>query len=526
MATPRQNSPRKRSSSKKTTSSKSSSSTTRRKTGTSTAKRRNKPKKQPQQPVRLNIGLPLVIIISLCSSSAIGYIWFFAPWPTEEAQGTQVAQVEPVKKLKPAPPPPQPQAEAPPPPPQPWPEEKQTRMTEQDVAIINEIAGKKPPEPAQPEPKPEVTAETTEAAVIGPEGEFIGEEETLMAKADPPTPVAPQEEAKPEPEPEPVVKAATPANVARAQPLNPDEMTTERVAAYQVALERMHFSCGFVDGDVGMRTRRVIRAFQQSRGLPVTGELDAATRNAIGEPGEPFTNYIVTAKDMEQVVPTPKLWKEKAKAKFLGYNDPWEMLAEKFHCTVGYLQDLNPDVTTVSVGTEVIGPKVFPAKSIRKADSIRIILDETTIQALDANGRIIAHFPCSIARNKNKRPQGELRVKNIAVNPDYTFSPDVITSVAEAEGITKKMILPPGPNNPVGTAWVGLTLPGYGMHGTPEPEDISRTQSSGCFRLSNWNANKLLRMVKVGMPVNVIPPKNPTVPAAQRVQRAVPIMPR
>lgn len=520
MATPRQNSPRKRSSSKKTTASKSSS-TSRRKPGTSTSKRRNRSKQAPQEPIRLNIGLPLVIIISLCSSSAIGYIWFFAPWPKEEAQ---TAQVEPIKKLKPAPPrpAPQPQVDVPPPPPKPWPDEN--RMTEEEVAIINEIAGKKPDETKPPEP--EEKAEPQEPTVIGPEGEFIGEEETLIAKADPPATAKPKEEAKPEPEPEPVVKAATPANVARAQPLNPDEMTTERVAAYQVALERMHFSCGFVDGDVGMRTRRVIRAFQQSRGLPVTGELDAATRNAIGEPGEPFTNYIVTAKDMEQVVPTPKLWKEKSKAKFLGYNDPWEMLAEKFHCTVGYLKDLNPDVTTVGVGTEVIGPKVFPAQPIRKADSIRIILDETTIQALDANGRIMAHFPCSIARNKNKRPQGELRVKNIAVNPDYTFSPDVITSVAEAEGITKKMILPPGPNNPVGTAWVGLTLPGYGMHGTPEPEDISRTQSSGCFRLSNWNANKLLRMVKVGMPVNVIPPKNPTPPAAQRAERAIPIMPR
>lgn len=291
----------------------------------------------------------------------------------------------------------------------------------------------------------------------------------------------------------------------RAQPLNPKALTATRIAAFQVALERMHFSVGFIDGDVGMRCRRALRAFQASHGIPITGELDDATQEAIGEPGEPYFNYIVTPEDMEAIMPAPKTWVEKSQVKTLGYNSTWELLAEKFHCTRSYLKELNPDIKEIDIGTVVIGPKVFPAAKLPKAASLRVILSETTIQALDDKGNIIAHFPCSIAADKNKRPNGVLAVKTVVPDPNYTFNPDVLKEAASAEHITKKMVLPPGPNNPVGTAWIGLTLPGYGIHGTPEPEDISRTQSHGCFRLANWNAEKVLKMVKVGTPVEVVP---------------------
>ena len=118
---------------------------------------------------------------------------------------------------------------------------------------------------------------------------------------------------------------------------------------------------------------------------------------------------------------------------------------------------------------------------------------------------MLAHFPVSIARKVEKRPQGELRVRTAAREPNYTFDPKVLTLAAQQEGITNKLILPPGPNNPVGTAWIGLSLPGYGIHGTPEPEDISRTGSHGCFRLANWNATKLVHAVRPGIPVEVVP---------------------
>jgi lipoprotein-anchoring transpeptidase ErfK/SrfK len=307
---------------------------------------------------------------------------------------------------------------------------------------------------------------------------------------------------------EPVVQPVplSPQGVpARALPLDPNVLTTERIAAYQVALERIHFSCGFIDGDQGMRTQRMLRAFQSSRGLPITGFLDLTTRAAIGEPGEPFLTYTVTAQDIASIMPKPPTWRAKAQAKRLGYNNIWELLAEKFHCTRAYLKALNPGVVEPVAGMEIIGPKVFPAAPIPKAASLRVVLAETSIEALDASGRIIAFFPCSIAKDKNKRPNGALFVKSVVPDPDYTFDPALFADAAKAEGLTHKMVLPPGPRNPVGTTWIGLSLPGYGIHGTPEPENISRTQSHGCFRLANWNAAKVLKMVRVGTPVDVRP---------------------
>jgi lipoprotein-anchoring transpeptidase ErfK/SrfK len=304
---------------------------------------------------------------------------------------------------------------------------------------------------------------------------------------------------------QPLSAADTKGPPARALPLDPNKLDTERIAAYQVALERMHFSCGFIDGDQGMRTQRMLRAFQTSRHLSTSGFLDQPTRDAIGEPGEPFLNYTVTQVDIDSIMPKPQTWREKSKVARLGYNDMWEMLGEKFHCTKGYLKQLNPEVKTFVAGTELIGPKVMPAAPIPKAASLRVNLGETSIEALDASGGIIAFFPCSIAKDKNKRPNGELTVKSVVPNPDYTFDPALFADAAKAEGITHKMVLPPGPRNPVGVAWIGLSLPGYGMHGTPEPENISRTQSHGCFRLANWNAEKVLKMVKVGTPIDVEP---------------------
>jgi lipoprotein-anchoring transpeptidase ErfK/SrfK len=292
---------------------------------------------------------------------------------------------------------------------------------------------------------------------------------------------------------------------ARALPVDMNKLDTERIAAYQVALERIHFSCGFIDGDQGMRTQRMLRAYQASHDLPVTGFLDQPTRDAIGEPGEPFLTYTVTDNDVDSIMPKPTSWIAKSKVSRLGYNNIWELLAEKFHCTRGYLKALNPGVTTPTAGTEVIGPKVYPATRIPQAASLRILLSETSLEALDANGKVIAFFPCSIAKDKNKRPHGLLTVKVVDPNPDYTFDPALFADAAKAEGITHKMVLPPGPRNPVGTTWVGLSLPGYGIHGTPDPEAISRTQSHGCFRLANWNAEKVLKMVKVGTPVDVEP---------------------
>ena len=329
---------------------------------------------------------------------------------------------------------------------------------------------------------------------------------TPKATPFPPPDPTPLPQPTPKPTAKPTPQPPVPTGPAlRAEPvIVPAPVTEFEIAAWQVQLERHHFSSGTIDGDFGMRSKRAITQFQKNRNLPVTGELDFESRMALGTPGNPFKTYVVTQADMDMIQPTPVLWAEKAKATYLGYNDAWEMLSEKFHTAPAFLKKLNPQVVSIGVGTEIIGTNMDQSYPIPKADKIQIILQETTLLVYSNSGRVLACFPCSIAADKNKRPNGLLAVKVVAPNPNYTFNPDVLKALAEKEGLTAKMILPPGPNNPVGLAWIGLTLPGYGIHGTPEPMDISRTGSSGCFRLANWNAQKLMKMVSIGTPVEVV----------------------
>jgi lipoprotein-anchoring transpeptidase ErfK/SrfK len=138
------------------------------------------------------------------------------------------------------------------------------------------------------------------------------------------------------------------------------------------------------------------------------------------------------------------------------------------------------------------------------ATQIVITLDTHELEVFDALGRVIAHFPVSIARMVEKRPVGDLHVTVVILNPDYTFDPDLFPESEEGRALGRRLTVPPGPNNPVGLAWIGLDRPGYGIHGTPDPENVGRTESHGCFRLANWDVLTLVGLVRDGMPVSVL----------------------
>jgi lipoprotein-anchoring transpeptidase ErfK/SrfK len=89
-------------------------------------------------------------------------------------------------------------------------------------------------------------------------------------------------------------------------------------------------------------------------------------------------------------------------------------------------------------------------------------------------------------------------VTGITENPAYRFDPSMWP---EVKGGKSALIIPPGPRNPVGLCWIALSLSGYGIHGSPAPEMIGKTGSHGCFRLTNWDAVRLGRMIKPGTPV-------------------------
>lgn len=202
-----------------------------------------------------------------------------------------------------------------------------------------------------------------------------------------------------------------------------------------------------------------------------------------------------------------KTWMAKSGQDLLGYESVLELVAEKSHAYPRFIEQLNPkmDWRKVRVGDRVKVPLIQYPEPEEKAAFLRISLTNRTLQAFGARSNLLAHFPCSIAAKVEKRPVGELRVANFAVDPNYTFDPENFPESEEARRLGTKLTIPPGPNNPVGTAWIGLDKPGYGIHGTPVPEKIGRTESHGCFRLANWDASHLLKLVTKEMPVYVGP---------------------
>ena len=275
----------------------------------------------------------------------------------------------------------------------------------------------------------------------------------------------------------------------------------------QLALARNAISPGSLDGVMGSQTRAAILVFQRKEGLPETAELNTNTQARLLLSAPALTTYVVTSNDLARLQPLSKTWLGKSQQTALDYETILELVAEKGRASPNLVRRLNPviDWTNVVAGTAVQIPDAIYPEPSGRAGFVVISLGEKKLEAFDTNTNLLAHFPCSIAAHFDKRPVGELHVKAIAPNPDYTFNPEVFPESAEARQIKTKLILPPGPNNPVGTAWISLDKPGYGMHGTPGPEQVGRTESHGCFRLANWNAEYLLKLVWVGMPVYVEP---------------------
>lgn len=281
----------------------------------------------------------------------------------------------------------------------------------------------------------------------------------------------------------------------------------QNVFEAQLALARRGISSGSIDGVAGGQTRAAILAFQEQQGLPRSGELDAATRARLLVREPLHTTRMVLAEDLAALQPLSPTWLGKSQQSALAYETVLEKVAEESWSSPNFIRRLNPSVnwSNVVAGTVLTVPLVEPPPVNGRAAVIKIELAARALQAFDDMGRLVAHFPCSIAARVDKRPVGSLKVQVAISDPNYTMDPAVFPESAEAQRIGRKLVVPPGPNNPVGVAWIGLSKPGYGIHGTPSPEQVGRTESHGCFRLANWNARHLLRMVGVETPVEVVP---------------------
>ncbi len=295
-----------------------------------------------------------------------------------------------------------------------------------------------------------------------------------------------------------------------------------KTLALQICLDREGCSCNTIDGVWGRKCERALKhyAWSRSRGgvpqVPATPE-EAFARYFAGETNL-FEKVAVTRADLDSLVKIPEDAAAKAALPHMGYETLKEMFAERGHLSQRALERLNPGVdwSRAGVGTVVTIPK-FPsvgeelaawprgrpgAAPRPEAALIRISVSNFEVAAYDRDGKLLGLFPCSIARDKAKVPPcGELKVTTTIANPNYTYTPDH----APKGGKVRRHVFPAGPNCPIGVAWIGLNLPGYGIHGTVRPESIGNAESHGCFRLSNWNAARLYAMVKSGVRVVVTP---------------------
>jgi hypothetical protein len=303
--------------------------------------------------------------------------------------------------------------------------------------------------------------------------------------------------------PPPVKTNAPPPEMVEHEPRR--FRNVQNILDAQIALARKGISVGPIDGANGVNMHRALLAWQVHNNLSVSGDLDPESKGALLVEEPLFTQYSVTEADLHRLMKVPATWLGKSQVERLDYETILELLGEKARCSVDFLKKLNPQIdwNDVKPGTSIKIPRIDHLPLSEKAAFVRVHLYSKTLDVFGASTNLIAHFPCSIAARVEKRPIGVLHVLKAARNPTYSFDPEVFPESTEAKKIGRKLLIPPGPNNPVGTAWIGLDRPGYGIHGTPKPEQVGHTESHGCFRLANWNAEHLLQLAWVGLPVIV-----------------------
>jgi len=300
------------------------------------------------------------------------------------------------------------------------------------------------------------------------------------------------------------------------------------VTAGQVMLDRLGFSSGEIDGRMGTNVRNAISAFQNAQGIPMTGQLDAATWQRLTEQSggvPPLVTYVMT--DLDLAGPftpdIPKDLMEQSTLTALSYRDPLEAVAEKFHASPMLMRGLNPRSTFERAGEQVTVPNVMvteapPAPEPAPAGgrgrgrgrgapigtsgqpmvTIYVTKATSALTIEDDSGRVIFHAPVTSGSEHDPLPIGMWKVRGVQRNPTFMYNPDLFWDANPAHS---KATIPPGPNNPVGVAWIDITKEHYGIHGTPEPANIGHAESHGCVRLTNWDVQRVATWARPGTPV-------------------------
>ena len=267
-------------------------------------------------------------------------------------------------------------------------------------------------------------------------------------------------------------------------------------AKVQLLLDRSGTSPGVIDGFKGGMSQSAIKAFERRTGLPQDGVMDPHVWNLLQSfATRPVTQtYTITAEDAAGLAASiPTDYAEKALMPAMAHTSVAERLGERFHMDERFIEFLNPGVALVPGATiQVMAPNPH-----LRGQVTRIIIDKDNrrVAGYNARGQMVVDYPATIGSSVTPSPQGSHNVRTVAINPNYTYNPDVNF---RQEGNDSPLVIPPGPNGPVGTVWIGLTKPTYGIHGTPTPSQLFANQSMGCVRLTNWDAEELAGMVSIG----------------------------
>ena len=341
-----------------------------------------------------------------------------------------------------------------------------------------------------------------------------------------------------------VIPDAMASNDDPAVTLPPEDRPRPLMQA-QVVLDRIGFTPGVIDGKMGMSTVNALKGFQEARGLPITGELDQATQQALAEWQRiPATRVVTISEEFanDQFVVIPKDRKDQAKLDRMGYASLAEKIAERFHTTDEVLAELNPQLAggaatpaEAQAGANDTAPEAKPsiaykagmqlrvpnigadkfdptavkdpkwADTLRllgvgtdqpKAASIEVDKSDQVLRVLDTSGKLIAQYTATMGSSEFPLPIGTWKILAVGHNPPWQYNPALLANAPKSD---PKLEIPPGPNSPIGIVWIDLSKEHYGIHGTDEPSHIGRAESNGCIRLTNWDAARLAQMVDPGI---------------------------